>query len=80
MEAHVPCNSFTPVYVPKMNHNSSANGSERNHNLTTDQLVGYYKEEFKQTMLNQEMIFKNQVYYCDSSCKEFTACLVSLRY
>ncbi|KAL6178023.1 hypothetical protein ACLB2K_049543 [Fragaria x ananassa] len=61
MEAHVPCNSFTPVYIPKMNYNSSAIGSERNHNLTTDQLVGYYKEEFKQTMLNQEMIFKNQI-------------------
>ncbi|KAM5570836.1 hypothetical protein ABKV19_011471 [Rosa sericea] len=61
MGAHIPCSSYIPVYIPTMNHNLSADGSERNHNLTSDQLFGYYKEVFKQTMLNQEMIFKDQI-------------------
>ncbi|XP_024169798.1 uncharacterized protein LOC112176211 isoform X3 [Rosa chinensis] len=61
MGAHIPCSSYAPVYIPTMNHNLSANGSERNHNLTSDQLFWYYKEVFKQKMLNQEMIFKNQI-------------------
>lgn len=65
MEAHIPCNSYFPVYFSTMNHNLWANGSERNHNLSSDQLFGYYKEAIKQTMLNQEMIFKDQVYYFD---------------
>ncbi|XP_050378619.1 uncharacterized protein LOC126795931 [Argentina anserina] len=55
LEAHIPSNSFTPVHIPKMNHNSSGNGSGRKHNITS------YKEVFKQTMLNQEMIFKEQI-------------------
>lgn len=65
MEAHIPCNSYFPVYFSTMNHNLQANGSERNHNLSSDQLFGYYKEAIKQTMLNQEMVFKDQVYYYD---------------
>lgn len=61
MEAHIPCNSYFPLYFSTMNHNLRANGSERNHNLSSDQLFGYYKEAIKQTMLNQEMIFKDQI-------------------
>lgn len=61
MGAHIQCSSYFPGYYLTRNHNLIANSSKRKHNSSPDQFLGYYKEVIKQTMLEQEMILRDQV-------------------
>ncbi|XP_021820659.1 uncharacterized protein LOC110762344 [Prunus avium] len=61
MGAHIQCNSYFPGYFLTRNHNLIANRSKRKHNSSPDQFLGYYKEVLKQTMLEQEMILRDQI-------------------